>query len=270
MSTSNDANPSVPNASHVKLAITDPTVTACFMSSQVVAPVAAARAARYPTNPPANVSPAPGGVDHLVERVGWRKEDLALVEHERPVLSLLDHNGFGPHGVNGLGGLRQEVFACQLTRLFVVDCEHVHPADDFLQVVKGHVHPKVHGVKHHELGGVDLVQHLELHLGVQVAQHHEVRLSARGTHGRLPTNQHIQIGGQGVAPHHVVVVAARPMEAFAPLHLGQSVQACTAFAQLVEEGFGEVLSNDADHMLFVCEVAHRQGNVAGGAPHHFA
>ena len=192
------------------------------------------------------------------------------MEHERPVFSLLDHNGLGPHGVNGLGGLRQKVFARQLTRLFVIDREHVDPADDLLQVVQGHVHPKVHGVEYHKLGGVDLVQHLELHLRVQVAKHHEVRLSACRTHGRLPANQHIQIGRQGVAPHHVVVVAARPMEAFAPFHLGQTIQASSAFSQLVQEGFGEVLSNDADHMLFICEMAYCQGNVAGGATHHFA
>ena len=254
----------------MKLAITDPTVTACFMSSQVVAPVAAARAARYPTTPPCKRVSSPRGIDHFVERVGWREKDLALVEHERPVLSLLDHDGFGPHGVDGLGGLRQKVFARQLACLFVVDREHVHPADDFLQIVQGHVHPKVHGVEHHELGGVDLVQHLELHLRVQVAKHHEVRFSARGTHGRLPADQHIQVSGQGVAPHHVVVVAARPMEALTPFHLGQTIQASSAFSQLVQEGFGEVLSDDADHMLFICEVAYCQSNVAGGATHHFA
>ena len=122
------------------------------------------------------------------------------------------------------------MFACQLAGFFVVDCEHVHPADDFLQVAQGHIHPKVHGVKHHELGGVDLAQHLELHLGVQVAQHHKVCLSARGTHGRLPANQHIQVGGQGVAPHHVVVVVARPVEALTPLHWGQPAQAGTKLA----------------------------------------
>ncbi len=73
---------------------------------------------------------SPSGVNDLVKRVGRRKKDFALVEHERTVLSLLDDHGRGSHGVNGLGRLRQEMFAGQLPRLLVVDGEHVHAPND--------------------------------------------------------------------------------------------------------------------------------------------
>jgi hypothetical protein len=75
--------------------------------------------------------------------------------------------------------------------------------------------PVIHGVEERETGAAHLAQHLQLQFGIDVAQHHEVRLAELLGDFRLEGGEGIELGFEGVGLGHVVLVVAAPPECFA-------------------------------------------------------
>ena len=126
-----------------------------------------------------------------------------------------DNQVAGAHGSNFAGCFEQGAFAGELTGLFVVDGEQIHPGDGFQQGIPSDIHPKVHGVHRNQIGpAFHLVQNPHLDRGGEVAEHQEAGATVGLGQDRVKIRQNIEPGFEGIAAVHVQMVFPGPKEGF--------------------------------------------------------
>ena len=125
--------------------------------------------------------------------------------------------------------------------------------------------PEVHGVENDEAGFVHLFPDAELEFRGDVAEAEEPGGAVLGWYDGVEVGKDVELGVEGVAGVHVVVVASGPAEGFAAFDLLDAAGVDVVAVEEVEVVVGEVGADDADHVDGVGEVACREGNVGGGA-----
>ena len=122
------------------------------MAVRIVAGLVSPSCASQPMKPPANESPAPVGIDDVLERERGRREDAVLVEEQRARVAALDDDGARPELADGARRGGQVGLARELARLLVVEEQHVDALEQLEQRAALARDPEVHGVARHELG----------------------------------------------------------------------------------------------------------------------
>ena len=215
--------------------------------------------------------PRPGRIHNILERQGWRKKDFLFIEQQRAVFALLDHEHLGPHLEHLVRCPNERMFAGQLAGLFVIDGQHVHAGDDGLQRLERNVHPKIHGVHHHQLRfPAQLIEHRRLDAGVEVAEHDKLRPAVGFRHDGLEVGEDIELGRERVTRIHVVVVLPSPVKALLPHPTLEAFGRDAATFEVSDHVGRKVLADDGDQGLVFNERTGAQTNIRRSSPHNFS
>ena len=189
----------------------------------------------------------PGGVEHHLERQGGRGEAARVVEHEDAVLALLHDQGARPQGADRGRGLHEVPLPAELARLLVVDEEDLHLLESLPQLVGLAVDPEVHGVAGHDAGPLDLLQHLALEDGVDVAEEDDLGAPVADGDLRLEELEDVEVGADRVAGVEVERVPAVPVEGLALRPL-QPLEVDGPSVERGELPLPEVVADDPDEV----------------------
>ena len=154
-------------------------------------------------------------VEDLLEGIGGRGERALVAEHQHAVLPLLDDERARAQGADGAGGLHDVPFPGELSRLRVVDEQDVDHGERLAQLVRLARDPEVHGVAGHDLGPVDLVQHLALQDGIDVAEEDVLGAPVAVGDAGLEELEDVEVGADRLPRVEVVGVLPLPVEGLA-------------------------------------------------------
>jgi hypothetical protein len=150
--------------------------------------------------PPAKESPAPVGIEHVLERIGRREEDRALLEQERAVLALLDDHDRRAALHDPARGLHEVRAVRQLASLAVVQRDEVDVLDQLDEIGTAALDPEIHRVARHELRALDLTQHVELQARIDVGEKDEGRAAELRRNLRAEMREHTEVRLQRPRP----------------------------------------------------------------------
>src|SRR4029079_4899525 len=136
--------------------------------------------------------PCPGGIEHVLQRIGRHIEGPTRLDEERAVLAPLDDHPPGPMPEDPAPGPMDVPIATQLTRLAVVHHEDIDPGKQLEQGRLLSLDPVVHGVADHQLGARHLLQYAKLEIGIDVSQEDELCRPKGGWETRLEVSEHPQ------------------------------------------------------------------------------
>ncbi len=159
------------------------------------------------------------GIEHVIQGEGGDVEDAAVLQQDRAVHTLLDHHHRGPMLHDPAGGTIDVPVARQLPGLRIVHHQHVGAPHYLQQHVPGTVDPVVHCVAGNQVRLVDLVQHAELQLGIDVTQEDVAGVAERLGDLGLEVGEHPESGLQRLPVLQVVGVLPFPAEALTRLPL---------------------------------------------------
>src|SRR3989442_1295357 len=154
-----------------------------------------------------------GRVVDGLERIGRHEEERAVRQHEGAVLAALDDDG--PRAYRGDRPRRadQVGLARQLTRLGVVDRDHVRLGEDPPERLLLALDPEVHRVERHEAGtGLHLAEDVELELGIDVGEEDEGRTPEPVAERGAEVGEHVELRVEGLRLVQVVAVLPGPAE----------------------------------------------------------
>ena len=205
----------------------------------------------------------PGRIVDVLKRVGGATEELPVAEEQASMLSLLDGDRRGPHLADAAPCLDQAGLTGQFACLAVVEDQHVDPCDQALKLLLGDVDPEIHRVGDHEVGTGQLIEHVVLKGGRDVAeQNHSGRLvGLREIWGEVLED--IQLHRARLSLVHVPHVFPGPAEGLS----GDYLKAREIDVPPLEEFdvlLREILADDADK-IHGGEEAGRHGGVGCGA-----
>src|SRR3990170_4854951 len=137
--------------------------------------------------------PRPRRVEHRLEGVGRREEELASRDQQGAVLAALDHHGPRAHLADGPRRLDQVGLARQHPGLGVVDEQHVHSRQHAEEVRALALDPEVHGVERGQRRPLHLLEDLELEHGVDIREEQEARLAVARSQLGLECRESIEL-----------------------------------------------------------------------------
>ncbi len=151
---------------------------------------------------------------------------------------------FGPRLADVGGRLDEVVNSRELADLFVVDDEEIDALQHGRESLGLALDPEVHRVRRDQLGALDLLEHVELKLRVNVAQDDEPAVAISRGDLRREIGKDVQLGVQRGAAREIDGVAAVPAERLARGAL-DALRVDAADTQLGQMRVGKVRADDA-------------------------
>src|SRR5690606_4234058 len=193
------------------------------------------------------------------------EENALAVEQHRAILAAFDHQVLGPHGEHGLGRTLDVVLFGELAQFFVVDHQRFYALDDSSQRRPFAGDPKVHGVGGYDPAVRHLVQHLELQLGLNIAEQDTAAVDIAVGQLGSKVGKDIELGAQGLPTGEVVGITARPAKRLAVGSLDAG-GVDTARIQVAQDIVRKIRADDG-HDSRLREQAGGHGSVGGGTAH---
>src|SRR5690606_24994832 len=168
---------------------------------------------------------------NVLEREARRVEDQIPGEEHRAVLPLLDDHHLRAMPLDPARGAQEVVIARQLACLAVVHHQQVYARQQFQKRLTLAGDPEIHGVAGDKTRRVDLPQHVQLKLGVDVAENDVPGVAEPRRQLWLEIGEHAEPRLPSLATVQVVAVDPRPAEALA----GTALDTAQIDAALLEE-----------------------------------
>ncbi len=167
------------------------------------------------------------------------------MEEHRPVFPFLDDDRSAAVLAEMLARHDDVRLARQLRRFRIVHDQEVGATHDFAELFPLRLDPDVDRVDEDELGRGELVEHGQLQVGADVAEHHVRHRLLKFREARLEALEDVELEVLGVAAVVIFVVAAAPSEGPTGLVELESRKVDAALGEFLAVAVAEVVADDA-------------------------
>src|SRR5579872_2178029 len=195
-------------------------------------------------------------IKNVLQRQSGRHKNLVLKEEQGAMFPFFDDQVTRTHLQDGPGCLNQRILAAELPCLAVVNHEDIDHRQQPVQIVKGVVHPKVHGIHGNQLRPLPQLFHdADLEAGHHISQHHKLAALVAFRDHRVEICQYVEVSDQRVPGIHVEMVPAFPEKGLLVLYDLYALEVDAAFLQLGHLFLREIIPDDGDLVDGTGEIA---------------
>src|SRR5207237_1328257 len=137
-----------------------------------------------------------GRIEYLLERKCRRAEDRFTAKHQSAVLTALDNERLWPHVHNFSRSAHEVWLVGKHSRFGVINDENIDVLYRSLHRLWFALNPEIHAVARDNARPLDLFQHAELKLRIDVAQEDILRRAIGIGNNRLECLKHVELSVQ--------------------------------------------------------------------------